>query len=92
LRKLTDQEMENISEAAAVAAENYIFSKISKKEVQDMELRVEFHEPTEENGLDVDVEVELYLDELSKAEDNLANEAAEAALEEIDRQIEKLSD
>lgn len=84
--------MENISEAAAVAAENYIFSKISKKEVQDMELRVEFHEPTEENGLDVDVEVELYLDELSKAEDNLANEAAEAALEEIDRQIEKLSD
>ncbi|CDG64665.1 MAG: hypothetical protein PWQ15_1508 [Methanobacterium sp.] len=92
MRKLTDQEMENISEAAAVAAENYIFSKISKKEVQDMELRVEFHEPTEENGLDVDVEVELYLDELSKAEDNLANEAAEAALEEIDRQIEKLSD
>ena len=92
MRKLTDQEMENISEAAAVAAENYIFSKISKKEVQDMEVRVEFHEADEEEGLDVDVEVELFLDELSKAEDTLADESAEAAMEEIDRQIENLSE
>lgn len=92
MRKLTDHEMENISEAAAVAAENYIFSKISKKEVQDMEVRVEFHEADEEEGLDVDVEVELFLDELSKAEDTLADESAEAALEEIDRQIENLSE
>jgi len=89
LRKLTDQEMESISEAAAVAAENYIFSKISKKEVLDMEVRVEF---LEEDGLDVDVEVELFLDELSEAEDSLADEAAEVALDEIDRQIEKLSE
>lgn len=81
--------MESISEAAAVAAENYIFSKISKKEVLDMEVRVEF---LEEDGLDVDVEVELFLDELSQAEDSLADEAAEAALEEIDRQVEKLSE
>ncbi|AUB54669.1 hypothetical protein BK007_00600 [Methanobacterium subterraneum] len=89
MRKLTDQEMETISEAAAVAAEKYIFSKISKKEVLDMEVRVEF---LEEDVLDVDVEVELFLDELSQAEDSLADEAAEAALEEIDRQVEKLSE
>jgi len=81
--------MEKISEAAAVAAENYIFSKVSKKEVQDMELRVEFNQ---EDGLDVDVEVELFLDELCKADDNLADEAAQVALEEIDRQVEKLSE
>ena len=81
--------MEKISEAAAVAAENYIFSKVSKKEVQDMELRVEFNQ---DDGLDVDVEVELFLDELCKADDNLADEAAQVALEEIDRQVEKLSE
>ena len=81
--------MEKISEAAAVAAENYIFSKVSKKEVQDMELRVEFNQ---DDGLDVDVEVELFLDELCKADDNLADEAAQIALEEIDRQVEKLSE
>ena len=57
-----------------------------------MEVRVEFHEANEEKGLDVDVEVELFLDELSKAEDTLADESAEAALEEIDRQIENLSE
>jgi len=89
LKKLTDQELEEISEAAAVAAENYIFSKISKKEVLDMDLRVEFHQ---EDGLDVDVELELYLDELSQADESLADEAAEVAMDEIDRQIEKLSE
>ena len=89
MKTLTDPEMEKISEAAAVAAENYIFSKVSKKEVQDMELRVEFNQ---DDGLDVDVEVELFLDELCKADDNLADEAAQVALEEIDRQVEKLSE
>ena len=80
--------MEKISEAAAVAAENYIFSKISKKEVLDLELRVEFQQ---DDGLDVDVEVELFLDQLSKAEETLADDAAEVALDEIDKEIEKLS-
>ncbi len=78
--------MESISEAAAVVAENYIFSKVSKKEVLDLELRVEFNQ---DNGLDVDVEIELFLDELSKADDSLADEAAQVALDEIDRVIEK---
>lgn len=88
LKKLTDSQMEKISESAAVAAENYIFSKISKKEVLDLELRVEFQQ---DDGLDVDVEVELFLDQLSKAEETLADEAAEVALDEIDKEIEKLS-
>lgn len=88
MKKLTDQELEEISEAAAVAAENYIFSRISKKEVLDLELRVEFQQ---DDGLDVDVEVELFLDELSKAEESLADEAAQVALDEIDKKIEKLS-
>jgi uncharacterized protein YdgA (DUF945 family) len=54
-----------------------------------MDLRVEFHQ---EDGLDVDVELELYLDELSQADESLADEAAEVAMDEIDRQIEKLSE
>lgn len=88
MKKLTDHDMEKISESAAVAAENYIFSKISKKEVLNLELRVEFQQ---DDGLDVDVEVELFLDQLSKAEESLADEAAEVALDEIDKEIEKLS-
>lgn len=80
--------MEEISEAAAVAAENYIFSKISRKELLDLELRVEFQQ---DDGLDVDVEVELFLDELSKAEESLADEAAQVAIDVIDKEIEKSS-
>ncbi|BDZ70799.1 DUF3194 domain-containing protein [Methanobacterium petrolearium] len=89
MKTLTDSELEEISEAAAVAAENYIFSKVSKKEVLDLELRVEFNQ---DEGLDVDVEIELFLDELSKAGETLADEAAKVALDEIDRQVEKLSE
>ncbi len=88
MRELTDHEMEEISEAAAVAAENYIFSKISRKELLDLELRVEFQQ---DDGLDVDVEVELFLDELSKAEESLADEAAQVAIDVIDKEIEKSS-
>lgn len=92
MKKLTDPEMEEISEAAAVAAENYIFSKVSKKEVLDMEMRVEFNQDEGVEGLDVDVEVELLLDDLCTAEENLADEAAQVALDEIDKQVEKLVD
>lgn len=87
MRKLTEKEMENISEAAAQAAENFIFSVISKKELQDMDLRVEFNQ---DDGLDVDVEVELFLDELSQAPEDLADQAADKALDEIDKEIEKV--
>lgn len=84
MKKLTDQELEKISEAAASAAENFIFSQISKKEVMDLEINVEF---LQEYDLNVDVEVILFLDELSKARETLADEAAEAAILEIDEII-----
>jgi len=84
LKKLNDQELEKISEAAAVAAENCIFSQVSKKEVIDLEVNVKF---LQEDDLDVNVEVILLLDELSKARETLADEAAEAALLEIDENI-----
>lgn len=89
MKKLTDPELEKLSEVAAVAAENYIFSKVSKKEVLDMEMRVEFNQ---DEGLDVDVEIELFLDDLCTADENLADEAAQVALDEIDKQVEKLSE
>ena len=84
MKKLNDQELEKISEAAAVVAENCIFSQVSKKEVMDLEVNVKF---LQEDDLDVNVEVILLLDELSKARETLADEAAEAALLEIDENI-----
>jgi Protein of unknown function (DUF3194) len=84
LKKLTDKELEKILDAAATAAENFIFSQISKKEVLDMEINLKF---LQEDDLNVNVEVILLLDELSKATERLADEAARAAILEIDEII-----
>ena len=84
MKKLTDQELEKISEIAASAAENFIFFQVSKKELLDMELNLELFQ---EDELYVNVEVILYLDELSKAKETLAEEAAEAAIMAIDEVI-----
>jgi Protein of unknown function (DUF3194) len=84
LKKLTDQELEKISEAAISAAESFIFSQVSKKELLDLELNLEL---SQEDELNVEVEVILYLDELSRARETLAEEAAEAAILAVDSVI-----
>ena len=87
MRKLTDQELDEISELAADAAESFIFSKISKKEVVDLDINVELHH---ESGLDVDVTVEILLDDLSSADESIADEAASYALKAVDNFVEGL--
>ncbi|MEN6329497.1 MAG: DUF3194 domain-containing protein [Methanobacteriaceae archaeon] len=86
MRKFTEAELDEISTAAAQAAQDYILSKVSKKELIDMDITVElsFHD-----GLDVDVTVELFLDDLSTIKpEKIADEAVEQALFIIDRFME----
>jgi hypothetical protein len=86
LRKLTETELDELSTAAAQAAQDHILSKVSKKEVIDMDINVEL---TVNDGLDVDVTVELFLDDLSSINpEQLADEAVEQALLIIDRFME----
>ena len=87
MRKLTNQELDEISELAADAAESFIFSKISKKEVVDLDINVELHH---ESGLDVDVTVEILLDDLSSADESIVDEAASYALKAVDNFVEGL--
>jgi len=89
LKKLTEQELERISEAAASAAENFIFSQVSKKELLDLEVNLKI---LQDDELKVDVEVILYLDKLSKARDTLAEEATESAINAIDEFIKLLKE
>jgi hypothetical protein len=86
LRKLSETELDELSTAAAQAAQDHIFSKLSKKELIDMDINVEL---TFNHGLDVDVGVELLLDDLSNVNpEKLADEAVEQALLVIDRFME----
>ncbi len=81
MRSLTDQELDELSEIAVKTAENFIFSKVSKKEILDLNINVEF---IYENILDVNILVDLDLDELSSANENIiVEEAIDTTLEKI---------
>ena len=81
MRKLSDQELDEISELASKSAENFIYSKVSKKEVTDLDIKVTLDYHT---GLDVDILIDIQFDPLSQADKNIADEAAAHAIEEID--------
>jgi hypothetical protein len=86
LRQLTEAELDELSTAAAEAAQDHILSTVSKKEVIDMDINVEL---SFNDGLDADVTVELFLDDLSTVNPNeLADEAVEQAMLIIDRFME----
>jgi hypothetical protein len=81
LRNLSDQELDEISELAIKSAEDFIYSKVSKKQILDLDIKVEldYHE-----GLDVDINVDIQFDLLSRPDENIAEEAADHAIAEID--------
>lgn len=87
LRKLSDEELDQISVIAVNAAENYIFSRISKKEILDININVELEY---EEGLDVDILVDLELDSLSSADKNITQKAVDHALAAVDALINKI--
>ncbi|SCG85055.1 DUF3194 domain-containing protein [Methanobacterium congolense] len=80
LKRLSSEDLDTISEFTSSAAENFIFKKISKKEVMDFNVDVEMDY---EDELNVDVEVHIVFDELSNASNEMAQEAVDHALEEL---------
>ncbi len=87
MRTLTDTELDKISEVAVEAAENYILSRVSKKEILDLDINANI---TYDNVLNVEILVDVDLDELSASDENeLAENAVEAALNELDIFVDK---
>ena len=87
MRKLTDEELDQISDLAVETAENYIFSRVSRKEILDMDIQANISYDEE---LHVDLLVDIDLDELTSVDENdLAESAVEKALEELDIFVDK---
>ncbi|HMK53270.1 MAG TPA: DUF3194 domain-containing protein [Methanobacteriaceae archaeon] len=87
MRKLNSSELDKISTEAAQAAQDYISSKISKKEITDLDINIEL---IHNEGLDVDVSIELVLDDLSTADDEkIVEEAVKQAIMIIDKLVEE---
>jgi hypothetical protein len=84
LRNLSDTELDEISELAVKSAENFIYSHVSKKEILNLDIKVEldYHE-----GLDVDIDIDIQFDPLSNQNDVIAAEAADHAIGEIDKYL-----
>ena len=82
MKKLNDQELDKVSDVAVDAAEKYIFSRVSKKEIRDLDINADI---TYQDVLNVAITVDINLDELSTVDENeLAENAVEAALNELD--------
>ena len=84
MRNLSDQELDEISEIAVKSAEDFIYSRVSKKEILDLDIKVELDY---DKGLDVDIHVDIILDPLSKSDSSMAEEAAEYAITRIDNYL-----
>ncbi|MGF7118225.1 DUF3194 domain-containing protein [Methanobacterium oryzae] len=86
MKKLTDEDLNNISEIAISSAESYIFSKVSKKEIVDIDINIELNY---DKGLDVNVTVNILFDDLSSADLKMADYAADYAMDEIEKFLKK---
>jgi K+-transporting ATPase c subunit len=84
LNKLSDAKLDEISEIAVSSAENYVLSRVSKKEIIDIDISVEL---IYSDKLDVDVSVNIIFDDLSSADPQIADDAADYAIKEIEKNL-----
>ncbi|MDD1775572.1 MAG: DUF3194 domain-containing protein [Methanobacterium sp.] len=82
MKKLNDDELDQTSDIAVEAAEKYILSRVSPKEILDMDIQANISYDEE---LHVDILVDIDLDELSSADEEiLADGAVQDALKKLD--------
>lgn len=87
MKKLTDEDLNKISEIAVSSAQDFVLSKVSKKEINDIDINVELNY---NDSLDVNITVNILFDELSSADTKIADEAADHALLEIEKFLDKI--
>ena len=87
LKKLTDEDLNEISEIAVSSAQDFVLSKVSKKEINDIDINVELNY---NDSLDVNITVNILFDELSAADPKIADEAADHAILEIEKFLDKI--
>ncbi|MGC9517785.1 MAG: DUF3194 domain-containing protein [Methanomicrobiales archaeon] len=82
LKELSKEDLAKISDFAVLTAENFIFSRVSKKEIVDIDINTHL---SYEDELDVDIQINLILDELCPADEGIADAAIEHTLKELDK-------
>ena len=82
MKKLSDAQLNEISEIAVSAAEDFVLSRVPKKEIVDMDINLEINYSEK---LDVDITVDITFDQLSSTDEEIAVDAANYAFKEIEK-------
>ncbi len=88
--ELTDEQFEEVTQAAENAARNYIFSKISQKLVENLNISVEA-EGTKPVNFTVEIDLALLPKAEGVNEKALADEAVAEAFKTIEAYLRKLT-
>jgi hypothetical protein len=81
LKNLSQEDLNQISDFISSTAQNYILQKVSGKEITDLDIQVELSYKEE---LEVDVTVDLLMDDLSIDRPEIATEAIDYALNQLE--------
>ena len=88
LKKLSQEDLDNISDFFASVVEKKIFSQVkSQKEIlaMDININIDYNDETEQ--LDIDADVDIDTDELSDLSDEIINEVIDESYLELDEYI-----
>lgn len=81
LKNLSREDLVVISDFVSSSAYNFILKYCSKKEINDLDIQVEL---SYDDELDVDILIDLSFDDLTKSKSNIANDAIDFTLKELD--------
>ena len=78
---MSQEDLNKISDFISSTAQNYILQKVSGKEITDLDIQVELSYKEE---LEVDVTIDLLMDDLSIDRPEIATEAIDHALDQLE--------
>ena len=88
LKKLSSEDLDNISDFFASVVEKKIFSQVkSQKEILAMDINININYNDETEQLDIDSDVDIDTDELSDLSDEIINEVIDESYLELDEYI-----
>jgi hypothetical protein len=86
LKKLSQDDLNQISDFLSSSAQNFILQRVSRKEINDLDINVELSYKDE---LDVDISVDLSLDDLSTSNPDIADEAIDYSLDILESYLDE---
>lgn len=78
---MSQEDLNQISDFISSTAQNYILQQVSGKEITDLDIQVELSYKEE---LEVDVTIDLLMDDLSIDRPEIASEAIDYALDQLE--------